>query len=75
MASDTNTEIVAQKLQVGDLLFDRLLSGTHSQRVEVQWIGKYRSRGRVYVAGVEELSRNPVQLAYDNDADVRVFRS
>lgn len=75
MASDTNTEIVAQELQIGDLLYDRLLSGTHGQRVKIEWLGKHRSRGRVYVAGVEENSGNPVQLAYDNSSDVKVFRS
>jgi hypothetical protein len=74
MASETNTEIVAQDLQVGDLLYDRLLSGTHGSRVNVQWVRAHSRRQRTYVAGVEENSGDPVQLAYDNIAKVKVFR-
>lgn len=74
MNSNTNLEVKASELQVGDKLFDRLLAGTHGQRVEVQWVGHHERRGRTYVAGVEETSRNPVQLAYDDVAEVKIFR-
>lgn len=70
----TNTDLIAEDLQIGDKLYDRLLSGTHGQRVEVEWIGKHKLRGRIYVAGVEEQSRHPVQLAYDNGSKVKVWR-
>lgn len=74
MSIETNTDLSAEELRVGDKLYDRLMSGAHGQRVEVEWIGRHKSRGRVYVAGIEERSRNPVTLAYDNGAKVKVYR-
>jgi len=35
MSTETNTEIKAETLQVGDLLYDRLLGGTHGAEVKV----------------------------------------
>ena len=74
MSTETNTEIKAETLQVGDLLYDRLLGGTHGSRVKVEWLGNHNRRRRTYVAGVEERSGDPVQLAYDNGAEVKVWR-
>lgn len=72
--TETNVETDAIDLQVGDKLFDPVKSGTHQSRVEVQWLGHHRGRRRTYVAGVEETSGNPVQLAYDNVEKVKVYR-
>ena len=73
-AVELNDEIQAIDLTVGDYLYDPAKSGTHGQRVIVQWTGLHRSRQRTYVAGLEETSRNPVQLAYDNHEKVKVYR-
>lgn len=64
----------ADQLQVGWFLEDRTLPGTHGDRVEIQWVGHHDRRNRTYIAGVEERSRNPVQLAYDDDKSVKVWR-
>lgn len=71
----TGEEIPAAEIQTGYLLQDRTLAGTHGQRVEVQWVGHHNLRKRTYVAGVEELSRHPVQLAYDDAKKIQVWRS
>lgn len=71
----TNVNIDAAELKVGDRLFDPAKSGTHQQRVVVQWTGHHDRRKRTYVAGVEEVSRNPVTLAYDDADKVKVFRA
>jgi hypothetical protein len=70
---ETNAEIPAIELAVGDLLFDPAKTGTHQQRVVVQWVGHHDRRNRTYVAGVEESSRNPVTLAYDDTDTVKVY--
>lgn len=72
--TETNASIAASALDVGDKLFDPTKAGTHAQRVEVQWLGHHRTRQRTYIAGVEEHSRNPVQLAYNDDDVVKIFR-
>lgn len=72
---ETNAEVEAKELKIGDLLFDPAKTGTHQNRVEVQWIGRHVPRARIYVAGVEENSRNPVTLAYNAVETVKVFRS
>lgn len=69
------TQVPARELQVGWHLKDATLPGTHGQRIEIQWVGHHKARKRTYVAGVEELSRNPVQLAYDDDKTVKVWQS
>lgn len=74
MSAETNNELNADELKVGDLLYDPAKYGTHGQRIIVQWIGFHNTRNRTYVAGLEERSLNPVQLAYDNDDQVKVFR-
>lgn len=72
---ETNVETDAIDLQIGDKLFDPAKTGTHQNRVEIQWVAQHRGRRRTYVAGIEEQSRNPVQLAYDNIDKVKVFRA
>lgn len=74
MPHNTNTFTAAKDLRLGDKLFTPEYSGTHGQRVEVQWIGHHARRARTYVAGLEESSRNPVTLAYDDDKEVNVWR-
>lgn len=73
--ADTNLRTVACDVQVGDLLYDPVKGGTHGQRIIVEWTGRHQHRKRTYVAGVEERSGNPVQLAYDNGETVQVFRA
>lgn len=74
VAVETNIELEAAQLQTGDLLYDPAKAGAHGQRVHVQWIGHHGARRRTYVAGIEERSQNPVQLAYDNTDKVKVYR-
>jgi hypothetical protein len=74
MSAETNAEIPADELKVGDLLYDPAKYGTHGQRIEVQWTGHHSIRNRTYVAGIEELSHFPVQLAYGDEDEVKVFR-
>lgn len=71
---ELNDEVLAEDLKLDDFLYDPMLAGTHGQRIVVQWLGQHKGRGRTYVAGVEELSRHPVQLAYDNEAKVKIYR-
>lgn len=75
MSVDTNTEVQAIAVKLGDLIYDPIKSGTHGQRVVVEWRGHHGVRRRSYIAGVEESSRNPVTLAYDDADKVKVFRS
>lgn len=75
MSAETNTELAAEELKVGDLLYDPAKSGTHGSRVHVEWVRSHSSRRRTYVAGFEERSKNPVQLAYDFIDKVKVFRT
>lgn len=74
MSANTNTETEAAGLRIGDLLYDPAKSGTHGSRVDIEWMRPHLSRKRVYIAGVEERSKNPVQLAYDFTDIVKVFR-
>lgn len=71
---ELNNEIPAADLVAGDYLYDPIKYGTHGQRVIVQWTGHHDRRRRTYVAGVEETSRSPVMLAYDDTDTVRVYR-
>lgn len=71
---ETNTEVEAVDLVVGDKLFDPIKGGTHQSRIDVQWTGWHKSRQRVYVAGIEENSGHPVTLAYDKTEKVKVYR-
>ena len=68
-------QIRADKLNVGDIIEDRSLAGIHGDKVEIQWVGHHNRRGRTYLAGVEQRSKNPVQLAYDDDKRVTVIGS
>lgn len=72
--TNTNLPLHATDVLVGDLLYDPAKTGTHSQRIEVQWIGHHDRRKRTYLAGLEETSRNPVTLAYDDADIVHVYR-
>ena len=65
--------MLAREIQVGWLLKDRSLAGTHGQRIEVQWVNHYAARERTYVAGVEESSKAPVQLVFPFGKEVQVW--
>lgn len=71
---ETNTEVQAIAIKIGDLLYDPAKAGTHQSRVVVQWRGHHGIRRRSYIAGVEEVSGHPVQLAYDDGENVNVWR-
>ena len=66
-------QIRAAQLKVGDIIEDRSLAGIHGDKVEVQWVGHHDRRKRTYLAGVEQRSKNPGQLAYDDDKQVTVI--
>ena len=71
----TEMKIPAVRLEAGMVLHDPTMLGTHGQDVKVQWVGHHDRRKRTYVAGVEERSRNPATLAYDDDKEVTVWSS
>ena len=72
--TELNAEVAAGELAIGDYLYDPIKSGTHNQRVYVQWTGRHQARKRMYVAGIEEHSLHPVTLAYDDIEIVKIYR-
>lgn len=71
MTTATDTKTPVTEIVVGDKIHDPAKTGTHGQWVEVEWVGHHRSRKRTYFAGVEELTRNPVTVAYDDTETVK----
>jgi hypothetical protein len=74
MTIELNEKVPAIELVVGDYLYDPMKSGTHGERIIVEWTGHHGYRKRTYVAGLEEHTRNPVTLAYDDTDPVSIYR-